>query len=63
MSLNYYDTKLSHNVKIKLAIDPKKSTWYHHKRRAGRVVECGGLENRCTARYQGFESLALRHKT
>jgi hypothetical protein len=24
------------------------------------VVECGGLENRCTARYQGFESLALR---
>jgi len=25
------------------------------------VVECGGLENRCTARYRGFESLFLRH--
>tara|TARA_X000001036_G_scaffold203224_1_gene190886 strand:+ start:751 stop:1164 length:414 start_codon:yes stop_codon:yes gene_type:complete len=23
------------------------------------VVECGGLENRCTARYRGFESLLL----
>ncbi len=26
------------------------------------MVECGGLENRCTARYQGFESLTLRHR-
>ena len=26
----------------------------------GRVVDCGGLENRCTARYPGFESLSLR---
>ena len=25
-----------------------------------RVVECGGLENHCTARYRGFESLSLR---
>ena len=25
-----------------------------------RVVECAGLENRCTARYRGFESLSLR---
>ncbi len=24
------------------------------------MVECGGLENRCTARYRGFESLFLR---
>jgi integrase len=24
------------------------------------VVECGGLENRCTVRYRGFESLSLR---
>jgi len=24
------------------------------------VVECGGLEIRCTARYRGFESLSLR---
>jgi hypothetical protein len=29
-------------------------------RRDGRVVECGGLENHCTARYRGFESLSLR---
>ena len=29
-------------------------------RRDGRVVECGGLEIRCTARYRGFESLSLR---
>ena len=28
--------------------------------RDGRVVECGGLENRCTERYRGFESLSLR---
>ena len=28
--------------------------------RGGRVVDCGGLENRCTERYPGFESLALR---
>ncbi len=24
------------------------------------MVECGGLENRCTERYRGFESLILR---
>ncbi len=29
-------------------------------RRVGRVVECGSLENYCTARYRGFESLTLR---
>ncbi len=29
-------------------------------RRVGRVVDCGGLENRCTERYRGFESLTLR---
>ena len=28
--------------------------------RGGRVVDCGGLENRCTARHPGFESLSLR---
>ena len=27
-----------------------------------RVVECAGLENRCTERYRGFESLSLREK-
>ena len=26
------------------------------------MVDCGGLENRCTARYPGFESLSLRNK-
>ena len=30
--------------------------------RAGRVVECDSLENCYTARYQGFESLALRRQ-
>ncbi len=30
------------------------------RRRSGRVVDCDGLENRCTARYRGFESLLLR---
>ena len=33
------------------------------KRRDGRVVECGGLENHCTAMYRGFESLSLRKAT
>ena len=28
--------------------------------RGGRVVDCGGLENRCAARPPGFESLSLR---
>ena len=32
------------------------------QRRIGRVVECGGLENRCTAMYRGFESLILRKR-
>ena len=32
-----------------------------YTRRAGRVVEGAALEMRCTARYRGFESLALRH--
>ena len=31
-------------------------------RRGGRVVDCGGLENRCAARHPGFESLSLRNK-
>jgi hypothetical protein len=29
-------------------------------RRGGRVAECAGLENRCTARYRGFKSHPLR---
>ena len=32
----------------------------NHCWRGGRVVDCGGLENRCTVRYPGFESLSLR---
>gem|GEM_PF-6617305 len=31
------------------------------QRRDGRVVECGGLENHCSERNRGFESLSLRH--
>ena len=31
-----------------------------HNRRGDRVAECAGLENRCAARYRGFESLPLR---
>ena len=29
-------------------------------RRDGRVVDCGGLENRCTFGYRGVESPSLR---
>ena len=39
-----------------------KSTSERKFWRGGRVVDCGGLENRCTARYPGFESLSLRWK-
>ena len=39
-----------------------KSTSERKFGRGGRVVDCGGLENRCTARYRGFESLPLRNK-
>ena len=35
---------------------------YFCTRRDGRVVDCGGLENRCAARLRGFESLSLRDK-
>src|SRR5690606_16595609 len=31
-----------------------------HPRRGDRVADCAGLENRCTARYRGFESPPLR---
>ena len=34
-----------------------------HLRRGARVVEWGGLENRCALAYPGFESLSLRHPT
>ena len=40
----------------------KTSTLENEVWRDGRVVDCGGLENRCTARYRGFESLSLRNK-
>ena len=46
-----------------LAARPARTKLLHPQQgRDGRVVECGGLENRCTARYRGFESLSLRHK-
>ena len=41
------------NVLINIFLSPRLL------QRSGRVVECGGLENRCTARYRGFESLLL----
>ena len=40
----------------------KKSASQQKFWRDGRVVDCGGLENRCTARYRGFESLSLRQE-
>ena len=35
---------------------------YFCTRRDGRVVDCGGLENRRAARLRGFESLSLRKR-
>ena len=40
----------------------EKSTSRRKFWRDGRVVDRGGLENRCTERYRGFESLSLRSK-
>ena len=40
----------------------KESTLEEEFWRDGRVVDRGGLENRCTERYRGFESLSLRNK-
>ena len=54
-------TKSASDLNLKRTTDEvrekemKKKFW-----RGGRVVDCGGLENRCTARYPGFESLSLR---
>ena len=41
----------------------KYTTFATAFRRDGRVVECGGLENRCPSRDRGFESLSLRKET
>ena len=46
--------------KIKKIGISKKNILLHTIWRDGRVVDCGGLENRCTERYRGFESLSLR---
>ena len=40
----------------------KRSTSLKKFWRDGRVVDRGGLENRCTERYRGFESLSLRQR-
>ena len=40
----------------------KRSTSERKSWRDGRVVDRGGLENRCTERYRGFESLSLRQR-
>ena len=42
-------------AELKIFLFLQSSIW-----RDGRVVECGGLENHCTAMYRGFESLSLR---
>ena len=51
-------------IKIKAYLCTASETKYFSKGvwRGGRVVDCGGLENRCTARYPGFESLSLRYQ-
>ena len=50
----YFCTRLQGRYNMAVRVFPV-SHW-----RDGRVVECGGLENRCTERYRGFESLSLR---
>ena len=40
----------------------KRSTSEKKFWRDGRVVDRGGLENRCTERYRGFESLPFRRR-
>ena len=52
----FADSKISRTFASLL----KKSASRKKFWRDGRVVDCGGLENRCTARYRGFESLSLR---
>ena len=54
----FADSKISRTFASLL----KKSASRKKFWRDGRVVDCGGLENRCTARYRGFESLSLRSK-
>ena len=39
----------------------RRASFSLESRRGGRVVECGGLENRFGASQRGFESLPLRH--
>ena len=45
---------------VPIAIGRANAAKNHPLRRNGRVVECGGLENRCAERHRGFESLFLR---
>ena len=47
----------SKNSRTFAALLRKQSSW-----RGGRVVDCGGLENRWTERFPGFESLSLRQQ-
>ncbi len=60
MDLFFFSTKSYFSTKSFLLI--QKKFYFCRAWRDGRVVECGGLENRCTARYRGFESLSLRKK-
>ena len=54
----FADSKISRTFASLL----KESTFRWKLWRDGRVVDRGGLENRCTERYRGFESLSLRKK-
>ena len=54
--------KNNQKKKITSFVINKKTISLHSQWRDGRVVECGGLENRCSASYRGFESLSLRNK-
>jgi hypothetical protein len=57
-------TNPSTNIFLLFFAEWKKGLLLHTQtRRDGRVVDCGGLENRCTVRYRGFESLSLRKDT
>ena len=60
-------TKLRYNLDIRNIVFTfasllKRKTTNRFKRRDGRVVDCGGLENRWTERFRGFESLSLREE-
>ncbi len=54
---DYYSRPFNEYLMPYLYINKKKLLL---SRRIGRVVDCGSLENCCTARYRRFESYILR---